>query len=734
MRPLQEAVESIVEVVKAISERGRLSILSVDPSTGTLSVSASLGEPALPAGRSLRLEPGSGLARMLSEARELVIGVDDGALPEEVRSLSRSFGFRTSFLVPLTPLGRLVGWAVIDEPDSERAFGERERRLLSAAVRQASTLLENLELRDRVSSRQRTFEGIAHLGVVLTSTLRLDEAARQVVEYGSILTGLRAFILLYRPEGAAEFAVLAGEGVSERVTNCVLEPIEVAAIDLERIRVYTTADLRSITRSKLFDHCELEGFAYALVAPLSTEGGRLKGMLIGLDRRVLQLDEEQEVAFHLLVMQATNAVWNAERYEEQMRAQRELATQLARSTTLREAAVAATSSADVDEVARGVLEALREHLGHRAGDIRLLEADGVHLTLIAAFGYPEPTVRRIARARTDDPSLLALRAVREDRLLTHDDDVLSPERLAFLRGSGVLEERHASVPIRSRGAVLGTLTLVFEVRRPFAPEELALMQTVADVVGQAFENMRVYQAEHDLAETLQSSLLILPERVPGVVFEHLYHSAAEAARVGGDFYDVFELEHGRLGIVIGDVSGKGVDAAALTMVTRNAIRAYAYEGASPARTLAKVNEMVLRMSDPSSFVTALFGVLDPARRDLVYCAAGHPPGLVRRRDGRLEATASSSPFLGAFDSLEFVDESALLGSGDILFLYTDGVLEARRGDRELFGEERLFEALSGASTPVRAVTEVFERLTAFAGGELSDDVALLAVMPAPPPA
>ncbi|MHB0980690.1 MAG: MASE3 domain-containing protein [Thermoleophilia bacterium] len=238
--------------------------------------------------------------------------------------------------------------------------------------------------------------------------------------------------------------------------------------------------------------------------------------------------------------------------------------------------------------------------------------------------------------------------------------------------------------------------------------------------------------EH-IADVLQEALLSVPPELPGVEFGHLYRSATQAARVGGDFYDIFALDDDRVAVVVGDVSGKGLAAATLTSRVKDTMRAYTFEGGSPAWVLERTNSILMRSTDVTSWVSVFLGILQVSTGRLVYCSAGHPPAAVRRTVTPAGAHTSSllettSPIVGAFETAQFKDEEDVLGPGDVLLLYTDGVIEARRG-RDLFGEERLLALLSeldGIATP-SIPGRIFASVLAYTSGRLSDDIALVAV-------
>ncbi|MBE0475644.1 MAG: SpoIIE family protein phosphatase [Coriobacteriia bacterium] len=307
----------------------------------------------------------------------------------------------------------------------------------------------------------------------------------------------------------------------------------------------------------------------------------------------------------------------------------------------------------------------------------------------------------------------------------------------------------ALLPLSSRTARYGILGLAAPQVMPWAEEEREgeLLGLFAGQVADALENVglfeqvqrladdneRLYERERDVALRLQESLLRMPVSVPGLRFHHLYRSAVEATLVGGDFYDLFELGHQRLGVAVGDVSGKGLEAATLISFVKSSLRAYAYEGYSPARVLASINEAVGRLTQPSEFVTVFFGVYDCPTGRLRYCSAGHPPAIVRRTgatgEAPVETLPTDSPLLGAFSGATFEDGEAILNAGDTLLLYTDGVTEARSPEGGLFGLERLAEAVREAPAEGDLTAAVFARVEAYSEGRIADDVAMLALTP-----
>lgn len=236
-----------------------------------------------------------------------------------------------------------------------------------------------------------------------------------------------------------------------------------------------------------------------------------------------------------------------------------------------------------------------------------------------------------------------------------------------------------------------------------------------------------------LARTLQESLLPphLPD-VPGIEVAARHLPAGAGGELVGDFYDVFQTGRSTWGVVMGDVCGKGVEAAKITALARYTLRAAAIEHGSPRQVLELLNAALLHQHpDSERFVTALYATLRQ-RKGLVavrLCAAGHPPPLLRRADGAVETVPVEGQILGLLPSPALSDRRLELRPGDVLVLYTDGVLESRR-DGEEYGEQRLRELVEALppDAPAAAVALAVEQAVLGHGGPApADDTAVLVV-------
>lgn len=274
------------------------------------------------------------------------------------------------------------------------------------------------------------------------------------------------------------------------------------------------------------------------------------------------------------------------------------------------------------------------------------------------------------------------------------------------------------------------------------PEGLAvLLWDISERKEEQERYQRLYREKHRIARVLQEALLppTLPE-VPGIEIGGRYLAAAEGMEVGGDFYDVFAVENDGWALAIGDVTGKGPEAASLTSLARYTIRTAAMRVKRPRRVLSFLNREILRQTEGDRFFTVVYCELEPYRAgegavEIRVGCAGHPPPLIVREGGGVETLPSTGMILGAVEEPEVATWSGRLVVGEAMVLYTDGVTEARSPGGELFGEERLRELVSGCSgmAAEEMARRIEQAVLEFQQGDVRDDVAVLVARVQNPP-
>ena len=494
------------------------------------------------------------------------------------------------------------------------------------------------------------------------------------------------------------------------------------------------------------------GYASSIVFPLKTNGVAFGAINIysresfpfAPDEISLLAQLADNLAFGITALRLRNANARAEREREALRTrQRQLTDDLAeqneelvriiqereRAWTLDQALAAidsaAHSSLAFDEIVQRGLSQAAEALGAESATVSMLQSTGrwqvrhVHALPVDIIG---------AELNAEEHGHAELAARTGNVVPIENSDLEGHPISEGIRGPKILSM--LTVPLVLRSEAAGVMSFDFtSQQRTFSPEDVDFARKAGATMSLALENARLYAMQQQISDTLQQALLSVPERLPGIEFGHLHRSATEHAEVGGDFYDLFLLPGDQVGIVLGDVSGRGVDAVNLAALVKNTIKAYAHRRGTPAQVLLDTNALLVESSGQANFVSAFFGLLDLSSSRLRYSSAGHPPAILRRGGGaKARWLTRTGPVLGVLSGAEFTEATVDIAQGDLLLLYTDGLTEARaRG--KLYGETRLLASLESLrGIPPRLVpTSLFESALAFAGGALADDLAILAL-------
>jgi len=298
-----------------------------------------------------------------------------------------------------------------------------------------------------------------------------------------------------------------------------------------------------------------------------------------------------------------------------------------------------------------------------------------------------------------------------------------------------------TVPMAVRGRPIGSLTLANDGRRPLDPGTGDVAAELAGRIAVAVDHARSYRRQLRLSRTLQASLLppSLPD-IPGIELAACYAAGGAGVDVGGDFYDVVPLDGRRFILVVGDVCGRGIDAATTASLVRHTIRSAAITDPSPVAVLTHLNDVLLRENEPGRFeprfCTAVVALVsgDRPTPTVTLAVGGHPLPALYRADGRLATFGSPGSLIGGLSDAAVAETRLSLEPGDALVFYTDGVTE-RRGGGGFFGVEGLLATLSAASGDARSLAGAVEQaVLSYAPEPPNDDLAVLVLRTAPGPA
>jgi PAS domain S-box-containing protein len=374
---------------------------------------------------------------------------------------------------------------------------------------------------------------------------------------------------------------------------------------------------------------------------------------------------------------------------------------------------------ELTDLVRALVEMLREIVLSDAAAILVMDADNSRLRLAGAAGLPVLGDRELLVPVGDGIAgrVAATGKPEAAEPLTTDGDLE-----AMLAASGMTAA--LVVPMLVEGRVSGAIAVARRTAPSFTEREHSLLELVVDRAALAIEHARLYQRELGIVEVLQRSLL--PERLPrlpGIELAARYQPGGVGSDVGGDWYDAIPLPGGRVAMALGDVVGHGIAAAALMGQVRNALRAYAFEGHSPAEVVARLNGLVHRL-EQGRMATLLFMVFEPDLETVRFSSAGHLPPLVVGPDGeaRFLEGGRTTP-LGVMPAAEHEEATAEIASGSTIVLYSDGLVEERGAGLDPGLDTLKRATVDGPAAPDALCAHILD--SAFAERAPTDDVAVL---------
>jgi serine phosphatase RsbU (regulator of sigma subunit) len=623
-------------------------------------------------------------------------------------------------------------------PPENEPSGVELATLATFAVRAAHALRASLRARTTALELERTRALLTVVGQAISQLSLAHTLDTAVTRIAELLDADRLAIYL-RENGRLHEAAAVGlagphVAVAERLLELALGPFRSRGL-------VVASDVGSDVRLTGVSTAAAEaGIGAAIALPLLAHD-EVVGLLAVFPPRGFAPTESDATLLAALAGQLAVAVQNAQLHEQAKRLGEELESALASErqaarqlgalyeisrsfaqtlsleTTLEAVTRTVVELLDVDVAIVRMPDERRDHLVTQAihvADGRLDEA--VH----AVFARPQPMAKLLGRRlfRMGKPLWVDTETAAR---LGSSYELLVP----FLeRGSTA-----AVVPVATPSEVLATLMIVS--LDPARPLDEATVEAALGVAGQAalaIDNARLYKQQKDFADTMQRSLLprVAPD-LEGFELGAVYESSARVD-VGGDVYDYLRLADGRLAVVLGDVTGHGIEATADMAMAKFVFRSLAREHSEPADFLASANDVVVGEIAAAKFITMVYLVVDGQTGEVACACAGHPPPRLVGADGSVRPLAASGLALGIEPGQRYDEVRASLGEGDSVVLFTDGVLEARR-DGELYGTERLDESLAprtglGAEELARAVVD---DCRAFAGGELGDDCAVVVI-------
>jgi serine phosphatase RsbU (regulator of sigma subunit) len=666
----------------------------------------------------------------IEAARELAAAaLDEGGpvQPVAAERLPAACGVSTTLPLGQPPVGVLqLLFAPADAPDAEQIA-----RLTTFGVRVAHALRSSARARTLGLELERTRALLAVVGQA-TAELSLTHTLETAVDRLSQLFAVE-HVAVYLRARDDRLVPAAGRGLAgphARVAERLLE----VALGTSRGRpvVEVTDAWKDERLREARDAARESGIDAALAVPLLVRD-EVIGLLAVYPQRGRRPTEAEASLLAALAGQLAVAVQNAQLHEQtaELSSQREtalasereaakrlralyeisrsFAQSLSLETTLEALAATAVDVLDVDAAVLRMPDARRELLVPRAMYVKDGQLAGAARTILFR---PQPFGAASAQRLFRDAAPYRV---------GRDHELLAP----FLEKGWT----GAVVPVGTPAEVIASLSIFsFRPGSPITAETIDAALAIAGQAALAIDNARLYQQQKEFADTMQRSLL--PHAQPdvaGLQVGEVYESSAHLD-VGGDVYDFLTLDDGRLAVVLGDVTGHGIEATADMAMAKFVFRSLAREHPEPGDFLASANDVVVDEIAPGKFITMAYLAVDGVNGTVSCASAGHPAPRLVLPDGSVRGLEASGLVLGIDAGQVYEEVHAELPLGSVLVVYTDGVIEARR-EGELYGVERLDTLLAANRelAPRELAVAVTESCRSFAGGELGDDVAVVVI-------
>ena len=395
---------------------------------------------------------------------------------------------------------------------------------------------------------------------------------------------------------------------------------------------------------------------------------------------------------------------------------------------------------DLDEILDHLLETVKTMLEYDAAGIFVLNQDLVP----ARHGLPRQVIAGVAR-RGFDPG-----HPEEDDMLMHGHGIIGyviHNCQSVVAPDVYLDERYVqgrretrseiAVPIILNKCAIGALNLESDRLAAYTTDDVEVLQFCADAAAISIEKAMLHKKlleqemiskQLETAREVQSRLI--PHSAPNLPSYDIAGVCISADEIGGDYFDYIPLSRNRLGLAVADVSGHGIPAALVMTAFRALLRTKARGKLGPANIASAINHMLSEFTGDNHFVTVLYAILEPPSGNLTYISCGHPPPLLLRANGELEKLDHRNTALGIFQNMQYTEDQIQVNAGDILVLYTDGVVELMNQQGESFGIQRLKQVIfeNRPATSAELVSKVIEAVQLFSDDDsFPDDLTLVIV-------
>jgi len=632
---------------------------------------------------------------------------------------------RSVLAVPLIVRGRVIGCLLLygrqvrrfDEVETD--FGRKLGATVSLAIENARLLEAELAARRGEAERAARLAVLKEIADRAASSLDSRAVASAVVDSVHCLLAARQVQIRLVSDDALLLESAASvdpDGMLERLGALPVDSDTETAVCFRSAARSIGEDVGACLVSDESRQNALDAGVHSYVLVPLVVSGQVVGTFYVAWTRPRRFATEELSFIEAVAAQSATGLENARRFERERRL-------AAMNAALSAIDRAIHSLLDVAEIVQTALREGAAVLGSETAGLSIHDDEAARFRVAYVHNYPQDRVGILIPDHHDTHGVEAMRTGRTLAVSdTRDDPRVVPELMAAWSIKSVI-----CAPLVVRGRPVAVVYYNYHATaHRFSEQEVDFVTNLASSLSLALENASLYEAQRTIATTLQQNFLHELPVVAGLDLGAVSRPANEPELVGGDFSDVFVVDDRHVVVLIGDVAGKGVRAAGLTETVRSTVRALATIDSSPDFILAKTNELLLRYDSGEPHVTAFLAVLDPHTGHVSYASAGHPAPIHLGAFTCAPLVVAYGPPLGSFER-PYASGHTMLTLEDYLVLYTDGVTEARR-EGDLFGEQRLLEAVSGlrGRSAHEAAAGVRDAAFAFAG-RLRDDLQVVVV-------
>ncbi len=739
---LRELMQEVAQIIQHRFDYPYVHLFTVHPNRRQIHYEAGSGaRSAALEGYMLNLDDPDGLVPYVARTGEMLLVNDVSTEPRYRPSPLPPANTRSELTMPLIFNGQVYG--VLDiQSDQLDAFNQDDRILFEALADAIAAAVRNADLYRSEQWRRQVADSLREVAVLLSANASLEQVLDATLTEleRNLPSDIAAIWLLDQDD--IYCAAVHGASAADLNTARYVSPEAGAA--LARALLARQPIVRR-PGEPMGPSGVVGGFAddYSSIAAPLRIGDQALGILTLAHHTPGRYGHEAHAMTTTFASYAAVAIENARLYDSAQE-------QAYASAALLQVAQAVVSLSELDEILGTIVRILPILVGVERAAIYTWDEESLSFHPAQAYNLPEEALPLLWRSLSVDEFPLLSAALTAGQPALCNEAHRGVENWLSLVPSldEAAEELHysedrllMSFPLLVKGEIFGVLLAEEALGgRRFRNRRIEILTGVAQQIALAIQN-DLFQRETVARERLETEVqfarqiqeTFIPESLPEHPNWELSARWRTARQVGGDFYDVFDLPNGRIGLFIADIADKGIPAALFMALTRTLIRAAVLQTDSPAEALRRVNELLYPDCQQGMFVTAVYGVIDEINGTFTYANAGHNPPVWVRNDKRkpeLEILSRTGMALGVVEGIEMGERVIDLARGDSLVLYTDGVTEAFNPEGEIFGDERLFSILRKArkSSAFALLEAIEEDVNQFMGAlPASDDITMIAV-------